>query len=69
MKEEECDTFCGVWGKCDPSHPIHCCHFIVNLRRPSGKPGWVLLGYGCRKGCGKVGETWTLRKEGGGVEI
>lgn len=62
-QEEECDTFCGVWGKCHPNHSIHCCHFVVTLRRAAHKPGWILVGYGCKKGCGKISKNWMLRKE------
>lgn len=69
MKEEDCDAFAGAWGKCDPRHPIHCCHFIVTTSRPSLKPGWVLLGYSCKKGCGKVSKVWTLRKESEGTGV
>jgi hypothetical protein len=52
---QTCDGLCDLTGKCDPRHPIHCCHFVVTVRRGKTK------GYQCQK-CGKGSKTWTKVK-------
>jgi hypothetical protein len=55
MSAETCGGLSDPGGRCDPKHPVHCCHFATTAHVDvPGRPNWVLMGYVCRKGCGKV---------------
>jgi hypothetical protein len=52
-EKETCDGRCDATGKCDPAHPLHCCHLARSIF--SGP----FVGYRCEK-CGKRSKTWTM---------
>lgn len=54
---ETCDTECSPTGRCDPAHPLHCCHFARTRRRQIGRHVYAF--WQCEK-CGKRGKTKTL---------
>lgn len=66
---DDCDGECSVSGKCNPAHPMHCCHFIVRAVKPSLKKGYIMVGFACDKKCGKVSASWILRKLGSDTSI
>jgi hypothetical protein len=55
---ETCDTICNGTGRCDPSHPLHCCHLSITQRKWIGTGRMVLLFARCVK-CGKRSRTAT----------
>lgn len=57
---ETCDGLSDPTGRCDPRHPIHCCHFATTVFVDAGRPGWVLVGYECKK-CGKTSRLYMKR--------
>jgi len=52
MQKSTCDGLSSPTGRCDPRHPLHCCHFSIG-RTVNGKRGYV-----CVK-CGRPSRTWT----------
>jgi len=57
-----CDGLCDPTGRCDPKHPMHCCHFVLTYR--SGP--WQ--GYRCAK-CGKLSKAFVKASSGEGPAI
>lgn len=55
MGEDSCDAECSPAGKCDPSHPLHCCHIVVTESLQVG-PRTVKFFYVCVK-CDRVSRT------------
>lgn len=52
-EQETCDGRCDATGKCDPTHPVHCCHLVVTSWQ-----SWPWLKFRCVK-CGKGSRTTT----------
>lgn len=46
-------------GKCDPTHPLHCCHFVVAEEIEMGN--YVLRGWVCLD-CQKSAKKWMRLK-------
>lgn len=57
----ECD-----FGRCNPAHPLHCCHIAIGTRELAGPKGFVLCGWKCVV-CGKRSRVQVLRR--GGLEM
>lgn len=64
---ETCDAECSPTGRCDPKHPIHCCHVVVS--RVVRITGVRRKGFICMK-CTKVSRTWVpLRAQDNGNQV
>jgi hypothetical protein len=37
MSGDTCDGECSPKGRCDPSHPLHCCHLVATEYVTVGK--------------------------------
>lgn len=35
------------FGRCDPAHPLHCCHWAVGEQIPAGRRGQFLCSWRC----------------------
>ncbi len=62
--KDTCDGESSPTGRCDPSHPLHCCHLAITGSQDAG-PMIVLFSW-CTK-CGKRSRTKTLVKNYSGV--
>ncbi len=63
--DDSCDGECSVKGRCNPLHPIHCCHFVKTTAFQSDRPGYVLLGFMCVK-CKRPSRTVRMVRQSEG---
>lgn len=54
---ETCEGLCHPTTKCDPTHPLHCCHLARTRQKKVGRK--VAVYFECEK-CKKRSMTKTL---------
>lgn len=58
MSEPTCDGWCNGTGRCDPKHPLHCCHLSITAKMWNAAQTMILFFAQCVK-CGKRSRTMT----------
>jgi hypothetical protein len=67
IEPEEVAPECG-YGRCDPKHPLHCCHLAIGVSESCGRKGSILRGWKCVF-CPKESKARVLTPENRGPTI